>query len=207
VTVAVLSLLGLLGATSPAEAAAPPQLSIGVDDGQTDARTGSTLRYVVTVTNLGTSTVRHLAVSQTVPPGTTLGPVRDGGTKAKGAVRWTLDVPAGKSVTLRTSVEVGQDLAPDELRLATVACASTTPRAAPLVCASDSDQLPAGATAAEDQRHLEAAATGGRPAWLLPTGVAAGGLLLVGALVATGILRRRRGDAPVGRRLAHHEPR
>lgn len=199
--------LGLLGAAGTAQAdSGPPQLSIRVDDGQTDASSGTTLRYVLTVTNLGGERVRDLAVSQTVPPNTTLGPLDRGGRATKGVVRWQVDVPAGKSVTLRTSVEVGKDLPSGELRLATVACATTSPKASPIVCAADSDQLPAGAAAVAQQQHLDAAVIEGRPGWLLPAGLAGGGLLLVGALVGTGMLVKRREEASGRRELVPHEP-
>ena len=198
VTVAV---LGLLGTATPARAdSGPPQLSIRVDDGQTEASSGATLRYALTVTNLGGRRVRDLAVSQTVPPRTTLGTVDRGGEASKGVVRWDVDVPAGGSVTLRSSVEVGKDLPPGELRLATVACAGTSPKDPPIVCASDSDQLPAGATAAEQQRQVEQAAGRPRRAWLLPLGLGTGALL-VAALAALHVLRRRRGPDPARRGL------
>ena len=191
---AVCVALGLLGPVGPAEAGAPaPQLSIAVDDGQTEARSGTTLHYTVTVTNLGTKPVRDLQVSQTAPAGTTLASVDSDGAKAKGAARWSLDVPAGKRVTVKTSVKVGTDLPAELLRLAAVACASTGPKAPPTVCASDSDQLPAGAAAEQQQRRLDAAGVSGRPAWLLPVaGIALGALLIVGLAFWGFVVRGRR---------------
>ncbi|MGI3783021.1 MAG: hypothetical protein ACRYG2_19845 [Janthinobacterium lividum] len=203
---AAATVLGLLGTTTTASAApAAPQLSIHVDDGQTEAHSGTTLRYAVTVSNLGGRPVRDLALSQTVPSSARLG-TGDGGRTEKGLVRWKVDVPAGKSVTVQTSMEVGKDLPADLLRLATVVCAGPSPKAAPTVCASDSDQLPAGAAAVQQQRQLEGAARPARPAWMLPSGIALGGLLVVGALVAAVVLRRRRGQAPGRRGLVPQGP-
>lgn len=185
---AAAGLLCALGSSRPALAApAAPQLSISVDDGQAEARSTTTLRYTLTVTNLGSRPVRDLVVSQTVPTGTRAGRVADGGKTAKGAVRWTTDVPGGRSITLHTSIVVGPDLPADLFRLATVACAATSSTAAPTVCASDSDQLPAGAAVVAQQRDLGSTGVAARPAWLLPAGLAAGGLLVGGALVVTAV--------------------
>ena len=193
---AVCTALGVLGPVAPARAeVATPQLSITVDDGQVEARSGTTLRYAITVKNLGTKAVRDLQVSQTVPSGATLTSVGSDGSKAKGAARWSLDVGAGRSVTVRTSVKVGADLPPDLLRLAAVACASTGPKAPPTVCASDSDQLPAGAAAEQQQRRLDAAGVAGRPAWLVPAALGLGVVLLVGLGVGGWVVRGRRRHA------------
>jgi len=196
----VVGVVGLLGVAGPAQAdSSAPQLSIRVDDGQAEARSGTTLRYAVTVTNLGGTRLRDLAVSQTVPPKTTPGPVSDHGTTTKGVTRWTVDVPAGKSLTLTTSVEVGKDLPPELLRLASVACASATPGAAPLVCASDSDELPAGAVAADQRRQGEPAAAAATRPWRLPSGIGLVGLLVLG-VPAVLIGRARRHGAVSTRR-------
>lgn len=201
--VGLLGPLGALAPTAPARADAP-QLSIRVDDGHTETTGGSTLRYAVTVTNLGGSRVRDLSVSQTVPPSTTLDSVSEGGAEKGGTVRWEVDVPAGRSVTLETSVEVERDLPPELLRLATVACAATSPKAAPVVCASDSDELPAGAAAAEQQRELDVApdegAAGALPGGTALAGVA--GLAGLGVVVALVVLvtRRSRTRGPAARR-------
>lgn len=200
--------LGLLGAAGPAHAdSGPPQLSIRVDDGRTDVVGGATLRYTLTVTNLGGKPVHDLVITQTVPGRSTLDAVDDGGTATRTAARWTVDLPPGRSLRLRSSVTLGKEPPAGELRLATVACASTSPKAPPVVCASDSDQLPAGAAAAHQQQRLDATASEHRPAWLVPAGLVAGGLLLVGAAVTPTVLVRRRGGASRRRQLVPHEPR
>lgn len=207
VAAAVLGLVGLASTAAPASAdTGGPQLSISVDDGQDETSSSATLHYRVTVSNLGGTTLRNLTVSQTLAPATKVVSVDDGGSTAKGEVRWAVDLAAGRSATLRTTVQVGKDLPPDLLRLATVACARTSPTAAPTVCGSDSDQLPAGAAAAQQERRLDAARSEHRTAWLLPTGLVAGGLLLVGGVLAVTVLRRRAGSAAGRRPLVPHEP-
>lgn len=181
---ALLGLLGLAGTALPASAdARTPQLSIAVDDGRGEVERGATLTYRVTLTNLGGSRLRDLAVSQTLPPGTTLVSASKGGKTGEDGVRWSVDLPAAGSVSLESRVTVEDEPPADLLRLATVVCARTSPKAAPTVCGSDSDQLPAGAAAAEQQRQLDAAGPTGVPGWLLPVGLGAVGVVLVAVLV------------------------
>ncbi|SER31013.1 DUF11 domain-containing protein [Microlunatus flavus] len=199
VAAAVLGLLGVAGTGASASAdASTPQLSIAVDDGRTEVEGGAELGYRLTLTNLGGSRVRDLTVTQTLPPRTTLASSSKGGARTADGVRWTVEVPAGGSVTLRSSVALADDLPADLLRLATVVCARTAPKAAPTVCASDSDQLPAGATAAEQQQRLDAPAASSRPSWLLPVGLGAVAVLLVTVLVP--VVARLRAGRPSGRR-------
>lgn len=188
-----LTFLGLLPA-APAHAAAP-QLSVAIDDGQSQVRSGDTTRYTLTVTNLGGKAVRDLHVTQTVPSGSEVSAVGHDGAERKGTLRWSLNVPAGRSVTVTSSLRVAEDLPPDLFRLATVACAATSPDAAPIVCASDSDELPAGAAALQQQPDAPAAV--GRPVWLLPS-VLGTGVLAVALAVALVLARRRRSGEPAG---------
>jgi uncharacterized repeat protein (TIGR01451 family) len=201
IAIPLVGLAGLLAATSaePAQAEAKakaPQLSITVDDGRTDAGAADSLRYTVTITNLGADRVRDLHLSQTVPAGSSFDSADHGGRVRKGTIGWTVDLGAGRTTTVTSSLAVDRDLPPELLRLATVACASTSATAAPVVCASDSDLLPAGASAEVQQRQLDEAGVGAaRPAWVLPAGLGSGALLLVAALVLGGraVGRRRVG--------------
>lgn len=196
--VPVLGLAGLLAAGGAPAAHAesketPPQLSITVDDGRDDAKAGETLRYTVTVTNLGGERVEDLRVTQTVPSGARLASADRGGRASKGTVAWTVDVRPGRSTTLTTSLTLARELPPDLLRLATVGCASTSAGTPPVVCASDSNELPAGAAAAAQQRELDRAAVDVRPAWVVPAALGSAALVVatgVGAWV-TGRRRRR----------------
>jgi hypothetical protein len=81
------------------------------------------------------------------------------------------------------------------LRLASVACASASTNGPPIVCATDSDQLPAGAAA---QVSKAKSALASRPTVTSTSrnwGYAAGGLVLVmGAFVALSLRRRRTRD-------------
>lgn len=197
--VPLVGVAGLLagGSAQPARAETrPPQLSITVDDGRTDAKAGDELRYAVTVTNLGGKRVEDLRVTQTVPAGAELGSADRDGRASKGTVAWTVDVGPGRSTTLTTSLTLAGELPPDLLRLATVGCASTSAKAPPVVCASDSDELPAGAAAAAQQRELAPAAAA-RPAWVLPAAAGSAGLVAATGLGAW-LTGRRRGR-PHGR--------
>lgn len=190
-------LLAVVGLTVSAPAtAAPPQLSVGVDDGQAQTEGGATTRYTVTVTNLGGKTAHGLHVSQTVPDGATVGRVDHEGTTRKGTVRWSVDVPAGGSITLRSTLAVADELPSGLLRLATVVCVGTSADAPPTVCASDSDQLPAGAAAEQEQRRLEPSggAAAVAPSWT-PAAAAGTGLLVLVGLVGLVALARRRSRA------------
>ncbi len=182
--------------TAPAgDAAAAPQLSIAVDDGKTATAEGDSLTYTVTVRNLGTTPVTGLHVTQSVPTGLTFGSADTAGVAKPGTVEWTVDLAATSEAVVHTTMTVAATPA-ELLRLATVACANQTSTSPPIVCASDSDQLPAGAAAGT----VPPSAT---DAGLAPTeserspGVLIGGLvgaaLLVGILVVWLTRRPRRG--------------
>ncbi len=135
-------------AVAPVFAAEPaaPQLSIAIDNGSSTASVGDQLNYTVTIKNLGPNSVEDLVVTQSLPPGLTFESADSQGTSSTEKVTWSLSLEANSEVTLNSTTTVGAT--PDTLlRLASVACASTSATAAPIVCATDSDQLPAGAAA------------------------------------------------------------
>ena len=161
-------------ATEPA-----PQLSIAVDNGRTSAAAGDTLDYAITIRNLGTTDVVGLTVTQSMPAGLSLEAADSAGTKQAGGVGWTIDLATAGEAVLHSTMAV-TDTPPELLRLATVACASLTD-GQPIVCASHSDQLPAGASA-------EAAA----PSSGLLQWYAAGGIAVVLIAVSVVVVVRRR---------------
>ncbi|WP_433372611.1 hypothetical protein [Streptosporangium sp. CA-115845] len=130
---------------------AAPRLSISIDNGQTTAEAGDRFTYTVTVNNVGTDRARELRITQSLPTGLHFVSADGQGRAEEGQVRWTADVPAGKKAVFHTTAEV-RDTPEDLLRLATVACASVKTDDKPLVCATHSDRLPAGA-AAEAAAH------------------------------------------------------
>ena len=177
-----------------------PQLSIAVDNGRTSAAVGEAFTYTITAVNLGTTNIPGLVVTQTVPTGLTFGSADAGGTANSDTVTWNIDLKATESSTFHTTMSVVATPA-DLLRLATVACASLTPGGSPIVCASDSDQLPAGAAAESSQAAAAAAAdtaaatsTGAGPSWWWIGGAI--GLVVLVAL-AMGIIVRIRSTSPV----------
>lgn len=184
-------------AASAAPSEAPPQLSIAVDDGQTSARAGDQLAYVVTVTNLGTEPVENLLVTQTVPAGSKLDSVDSEASESKGIVTWKVDIDPTEKATLKMSLAVLSTPA-EVLRLATVACVKATEKGPPIVCASDSNLLPAGAAA--QQAEAAANESGG----ILATpylGWYVGGAAAVLAALAAAVLlvrSRRQPAVPMG---------
>ncbi|WP_329089989.1 MULTISPECIES: hypothetical protein [unclassified Streptosporangium] len=167
----------------------PPTLSIGVDNGRTSAEKGDRLTYTVTLRNIGTTDARGLHLSQSLPDGLRFVSADHGGKARPGRVTWAVDLKAGRNATVHTTAEV-QDTPAHLLRLATVACASAMRDGRPIVCATHSDRLPAGAAA-----EAEAARAATPPVnrlWYV------GGGLLV--LVLTGVLAARRAR----RRAGHH---
>ena len=132
------------------------------------------LRYTITVTNLGARRLSGLLITQTVSDSTRFHSAESNGRNHRGEVRWTLDLPAPRTVTLRTVIAVSKETPPEMRRLAIVACAATSNKGAALVCASDSDQLPAGAQAQRSQAEEDVGAMQ-MPAWWL---IAGPGLIL-----------------------------
>jgi uncharacterized repeat protein (TIGR01451 family) len=203
--VAILTLvagLAVAGGLSPVPAgAAPsaPQLSITVDNQQDATTPGARLSYTVTVTNLGTKTVKDLVISQTVPPEAALTEADGKGKVRSGSVRWKLDLPATKAATFHTTMTVARTTPGELLRLATVACAKTRPKAAAVVCASDSDQLPAGARAAADEQRSAANPAMTRPGWWYAGGAIA---LVAAAFLVAALARRARTSRPRHRDVA-----
>ncbi len=174
-----------------------PQLSIAVDNQQDATAPGASMVYTVTITNLGQKAVKNLLVSQTVPAGAVLRRVDGQGKVKAGNVQWKLDLPAAKAATFHTTMTVAKATPDELLRLATVACATTSAKAAALVCASDSDQLPAGAKAEAAQRSAADPATTRLRWWYAVGSAALVGAALVAVLLTLRIrnLRLRRRDA------------
>lgn len=166
---------------------AEPQLSIDVDNGKASTTAGDKLDYTITVTNLGTSTV-NLVVTQSVPAGASFRSADARGQHRAGTVSWPVTVKATGKVSLRSGLVVKAGTPRELLRLATVTCARLKAPSPPLVCASDSDLLPAGAAA-----QTAATKTISKPLLSelhLPY-IAGGAGLVLAALVVLVFLRRR----------------
>ncbi|MCS5719731.1 DUF11 domain-containing protein [Herbiconiux sp. CPCC 205763] len=190
-------LAGVLGGSAPAfgvprdPAPTPPQLSISLSDDVDAAASGDELVYTVVVENLGTADAFDLTLTQTVPEGLTFSTADNGGTLSASTVSWTIEVKAAETATLRTTMTVGET--PVELlRLATVACALVSPTDPPIVCASDSDILPAG-VAAEEAAAAPQQTGGDLAPWLIGASI---GVVVVVAAALAFILRRRRAAPP-----------
>ncbi len=180
-----------------AHAAAPPALSITIDDGQTSAKPKDQLDYTIILTNLGGRKIRGLLITQQIPDGAELISADPRGKERSGTVTWEVDVAAGQPVTVRSKLRVDASPPAELLRLAAVACARTEAKGHPVVCASDSDQLPAGAALDQRQPDAEPPDAADRPSWTVSAAIAAGaaGLLALVVLSAVAISRRRRTQA------------
>jgi len=168
-------------------AAMAPQLSIAVDNGRTTAAAGDKLTYTIAVQNLGTADIADLHVSQSVPAGLKFTSADSAGKAKAGGINWKLDLDAAGETKVHSTMTV-LDTPPELLRMATVACASTSAGDPPIVCASHSDQLPAGASAAAAAAEGTAPESDGLDPWYLALGVG----LLVAALAVVLVTRRRR---------------
>lgn len=185
----------------PADIAAPtssapvsgPQLSIAVADGRESVVAGDRLGYTVTVRNLGSTNLTGLQVSQTVPAGAVVKSVDSAGVAGHGAIRWRVRVKPAATVVLHATMAVGET-PPDLLRLASVACATIGGDGRPIVCATHSDELPAGAAEAAGSSGMTTVTMTARQGWWY----AAAGItvLLLGFLVAM-VLRLRKRHRPL----------
>lgn len=171
-----------------AGAATGPQLRISVDNGRTSAVLGDSLNYTVTIANLGSTNAAGLQITQSVPTGLTFKSADVGGKVESGNVHWAIDLKSTKTIVVHTTMTVSSTPA-DLLRLATVACASISVKAPPIVCASHSDQLPAGKAAAVAQ----ASPPTNNNMWWWYVGGGVVLLILIGTVVV--LLGRRRRSA------------
>lgn len=189
---ATLSLLSVSASAAPAtpkSSTKPPQLSIAVNNGHASAVAGDRLAYTVTVTNLG-GAINQLWVTQSVPAGARFGTADAQGRQHAGAITWRVKVKASGKAVLHTTMTVAAHTPQDLMRLATVTCAKVSAKGPPLVCAADSDQLPAGAAA--EATAARAAAPAGLWTRLQSQAVVVGAAAVGMALVVAFLIRRRR---------------
>jgi uncharacterized repeat protein (TIGR01451 family) len=178
---------GLFAAPAPHATTAPsattdasqPLLSIAVDNGRTSVAAGDQLTYKIKVRNLASAKAKQLKITQSLPSGLTFVSADSGGKAGAAGVAWLIDLGAGQESTLTTIAKAGQT--PDDLlRLATVACATAPGDTKPLVCATHSDLLPAGARVARTD------APANRGLWFLL------GATLLALVAAATVFGRRR---------------
>ena len=188
----IMMLTGGPAAAAPVEA---PQLSITVDNGRTSTTAGDTLDSAVTIRNLGSSAVTGLLVTQTVPAGLVFGSADTDGVAGPEGISWTMDLAPTAETVVRSTMTVS-DTPPELLRMATVVCAALSSDGPPIVCASDSDQLPAGAAAeaavAAEESASASSASSASSAVQLGWYVAGGAALAVAAVAVLLLVRRRR---------------
>ncbi|WP_188317001.1 DUF11 domain-containing protein [Solihabitans fulvus] len=179
-TAAALGAPVLLVQPATADPAAPPSLSISIDDGQQKVGRGAELTYLVKISNMGTSTVDGLRLTQSMPPGLRFVSADHDGRQGDQLIEWTVSLPPNSDVTVVGKGKL--DSVPSgTTRLAASACAYVGGEDRPTVCSTDSDELDATALAA---------APGSSTGWWYW----AGGILvaLAAAAAAAVLIRRRR---------------
>ena len=184
---------------SDSSGAQVPQLKIDLVGDHASAAAGDKINYILTVQNFGTDPVEDLELSQTLGPGTTFESADADGVLREGSVHWTTDLVPAAIKEFHTVLSV--DSTPtDLLRLASVACATMAGEASPLICASQSAQLPAGAAA---EASAQAGSREASTRWIVYTGAAVVVLVLAAAvfLLRRRFGRRRTGDASGSRHL------
>ena len=186
--VALTTLAATFYPTSTAVGAVPPRLSIAVDNGRTTTTAGDVLEYSITIRNLDSAAVDGLAVTQTVPDGLRFESADTEGVLGDHSINWKATLPAGGEAVHHSTMTV-LDTSADLLRLATVACAHTAAQEAPIVCASHSDQLPAGA-AAQAAKATPLPTISATLRWWYIT--ASFGLLCAGVAALVTVYRRRK---------------
>lgn len=77
---------------------AKPLLGIAKSASADAVKYNDEITYTVTVSNTGTADAKGVAVTDALPKGLEFVEAADGGACAEGAVSWTVDVPAGKTV-------------------------------------------------------------------------------------------------------------
>src|SRR6185437_8318396 len=87
---------------------AEPGLSISITDGRTSAARGDQLRYVVTIKNSGTTTVRNLQVTLSLPPYLSVNSASQRAGAKAGKVTWHTDLRPGKAAAFTAAAVVGR---------------------------------------------------------------------------------------------------
>jgi uncharacterized repeat protein (TIGR01451 family) len=170
----------------------PYALNIAIGNGHQAVKRGDRLTYTIDVGNSGEGGTPSLLLSQTLPPGLAFVSATPEGQVSGDRITWRRKLPAGGSGRYRVVARVDQVPAPAR-RLAVVACATIKADRRPLVCATDSDILPA---AAPHEDH-EASASG-QSLWYVGAALA---LLLMASLglhLRRRLMRRGRGGALIG---------
>ncbi|MCM3921830.1 DUF11 domain-containing protein [Frankia sp. AiPs1] len=179
---------------------APADLSIAIDDGHTDVDAGDRLAYTIRIRNIGTADATDLLVTQTLPAGARFGSADRGGVFRDGTVTWRTGLRSGRDTVFGVRAEVTKP-PPGLLRLAAVVCVAAHADSRPIVCAADSDRLPAGGGAAGSAGGGSRGGAG-LPGWLLALCASLAAAL---ALSAGLLLRYRR--SPRHRRSPGREGR
>ncbi len=176
-------------------AAHGPQLRIAVDDGRRSAAVGDSLAYTISVDNLGVQPVKGLMVTQTIPAGVQFHSARPDVSARRGSLTWHVDLGVAGKATMHSVMSL-RPTPRQLLRLATVVCATLSPAGAPIVCASHSDELAAGAAetsaagaaVAAQQRAGAHTSTAFAQRWWY----AGGGFLVVAVAISLFVVRDRR---------------
>jgi uncharacterized repeat protein (TIGR01451 family) len=164
-----------------------PGLSITVSDGQTAAKAGDRLTYVVNVRDAGPAAAPHLKITQSLSAGLEFLSASPHGVATAGQVAWPASIPAGRSETFNVVARVTRTPA-QLLRLAAVACAAPEGSQRPIVCAAHLDRLSAAVTAATPRPGGPAS---GSLLRYIAAGLAALAVLVAGVIAGRRVRLRR----------------
>jgi len=179
------------GPATAAAAAAPPGLSISIHNESGSVRSGDRLSYAATLRNDGTAAVDGRLVV-TVPAYARITGATGGDLDGSDA-SWTVEVPAGASVTKKVSATVG-DIPKGELRVTTLVSLYLGDATQPAIRSAEADAIAGVTDPARAVGEQPVGPNRAAPVALVWIGVSAAAVLVAAVVVVAWRFGRRRGQ-------------